>query len=148
MQGQAVVVGVGESEYYKRGGSPETEFQLALKAIGRAAEDAGLELSKIDGLISYMDDRNDPLRLSAALGLELSQTEVAGVWQRLGLEPGPDLVERLVEARLGHADAPDGDWRFAHALLREALVGRASDAARPPTSRSRRRGRRWEPISS
>lgn len=70
MQGQAVVVGVGESEYYKRGGSPETEFQLALKAIGRAAEDAGLELSKIDGLISYMDDRNDPLRLSAALGLE------------------------------------------------------------------------------
>ena len=70
MQGQAVVVGVGESEYYKRGGSPETEFQLAIKAITRAAEDAGLELSEIDGLISYMDNRNDPLRMSAALGMK------------------------------------------------------------------------------
>ena len=70
MHGQAVVVGVGESEYYKRGGAQETEFQLAIKAIERAADDAGLPLSKIDGLISYMDTRNDPLRLSAALGME------------------------------------------------------------------------------
>ena len=70
MNGQAVVVGVGESEYYKRGGAQETEFQLAIKAIERAADDAGLPLSKIDGLISYMDTRTDPLRLSAALGME------------------------------------------------------------------------------
>ena len=69
MRGGAVVVGVGESEYYKRGGAPETEFQLAIKAIRRAAEDAGLDLSQIDGLISYMDDRNDPLRMAAALGM-------------------------------------------------------------------------------
>lgn len=81
MKGQAVVVGVGESEYYKRGGSPETEFQLALKAITRAAEDAGLDPSEIDGLVSYMDDRNGPLRLSAALGmkdLKWSSTPWAG----------------------------------------------------------------------
>ena len=71
MQGGAVVVGVGESEYYKRGGSPETEFQLAIKAITRAADDAGLDVSKIDGLISYMDDRNNPLRMAAALGLDV-----------------------------------------------------------------------------
>ena len=70
MNGRAVVVGVGESEYYKRGGSPETEFQLACKAIRRAADDAGLALSEIDGLVSYMDTRNDPLRVAAALGLK------------------------------------------------------------------------------
>ena len=69
MHGQAVVVGVGETEYYKRGGSPETEFQLACRAIQRAADDAGIDVSEIDGLISYMHTRNDPLRLSAALGL-------------------------------------------------------------------------------
>ncbi len=70
MHGKAVVVGVGETEYYKRGGSPDTEFQLACQAIRRAADDAGLDVSEIDGLVSYMDDRNGPLRLAAALGMK------------------------------------------------------------------------------
>jgi acetyl-CoA acetyltransferase len=73
---RAAVAGVGESEFYKRGGSPETEFQLACKAIRRAVEDAGLELSDVDGLVSYMDPRNNPVRLSAALGL--SRIEFSG----------------------------------------------------------------------
>ena len=55
MHGQAVVVGIGESTYYKHGESPDTEFQLACTAITRAAEDAGLGLNQLDGLISYMD---------------------------------------------------------------------------------------------
>ena len=70
MNGQAVVVGVGESEYYKRAGSPDTEFQLACTAIRNAAKDAGLPLNKLDGLVSYMDDRNNPLRVAAALGFD------------------------------------------------------------------------------
>ncbi|MEM9175420.1 MAG: acetyl-CoA acetyltransferase [Myxococcota bacterium] len=69
MHGEAVVVGVGESAYYKHGGSPDTEFQLACTAIKNAVADAGLELSDVDGLISYMDYRNSPLRLADALGL-------------------------------------------------------------------------------
>jgi acetyl-CoA acetyltransferase len=68
MHGAAVVVGVGESGYYPRGGSPDTEFQLACTAIRRAVADAGLELRDVDGLTSYMD-RNEPVRLSSALGL-------------------------------------------------------------------------------
>lgn len=67
MQRAAVVVGVGESNYYKRGGAKETEFQLACIAIRRAVDDAGLRMRDIDGFVSYMD-RNDPVRLSAALG--------------------------------------------------------------------------------
>src|SRR6056297_359820 len=70
MDGQAVVVGVGESEYYKHGKAPDTEFQLACTAIRRAADDAGLELSQLDGLVSYMDHRNSPLRIAAGLGFE------------------------------------------------------------------------------
>lgn len=69
MKGQAVVVGVGESPYYKRGGASESEFQLAVIAIRNAVEDAGLKMADIDGLVSYMDSRNEPVRLSAALGM-------------------------------------------------------------------------------
>jgi acetyl-CoA acetyltransferase len=67
MLGAAVVVGVGESRYYKRGDAPETEFQLACIAIRNALADAGLQPSDVDGFVSYMD-RNEPVRLSAALG--------------------------------------------------------------------------------
>jgi acetyl-CoA acetyltransferase len=67
MRGAAMVAGVGESTYYMRGKAPETEFQLACIAIRNAVADAGLELSDVDGFVSYMD-RNEPVRLSAALG--------------------------------------------------------------------------------
>ena len=70
MHGKAVVVGVGETTYYKHGQSPDTEFQLACSAIQRAADDAGLPISEIDGLISYMDQRNSPLRVAGALGMK------------------------------------------------------------------------------
>ena len=68
MYGGAVVVGVGESRYYARGEATETEFQLACIAITNALADAGLARADVDGLVSYMD-RNEPVRLSAALGL-------------------------------------------------------------------------------
>ncbi|MCZ6464269.1 MAG: acetyl-CoA acetyltransferase [Proteobacteria bacterium] len=69
MHGTSVVAGVGESDYFVRGRSPDSEFQLACTAIRRAAEDAGLDVAEIDGFVSYNDPRNDPLRLSRALGL-------------------------------------------------------------------------------
>lgn len=78
MQAEAAIAGVGESAYYARGRSPESEFQLACTAIQRAVEDAGLKLSDIDGFVSYMDNRNDPLRLASALGVgELRWTSQA-----------------------------------------------------------------------
>ena len=38
MHGRAAIAGIGESEYYKRGESPFTEFQLACIAIRRAVD--------------------------------------------------------------------------------------------------------------
>ena len=70
MQGQAVVAGVGESKFYVRGRSPDSEFQLTCIAIQNAVADAGLELAEVDGFVSYMDTRNDPLRLAHALGVK------------------------------------------------------------------------------
>ncbi len=68
MKRRAVVVGVGESTYYERGRANESEFQLACIAIRNAVADAGLSLAAIDGFVSYMDMRNDPMRLAQALG--------------------------------------------------------------------------------
>ena len=68
MHGRAVVVGVGESRYYKRGEATESEFQLACIAIRNAVDDAGLTMREVDGVVSYME-RNEPVRLSAALGM-------------------------------------------------------------------------------
>ena len=67
MQGHAVVAGVGESSYYVRGRSPDSEFQLTCTAIRNAVADAGIDLAQVDGFVSYMDPRNDPLRLAHAL---------------------------------------------------------------------------------
>jgi acetyl-CoA acetyltransferase len=69
MHGSAVVVGVGETTYYKRGEAPQSEFALAREAISRAADDAGIDVRDIDGIVSYMDQRNPPVRLAASLGL-------------------------------------------------------------------------------
>ncbi|HET9925624.1 MAG TPA: acetyl-CoA acetyltransferase, partial [Methylomirabilota bacterium] len=69
IRGRVAVVGVGETTYYKHGRAPESEFALALRAILRACEDAGIDPRAVDGFASYSNDRNDPSRLAAALGL-------------------------------------------------------------------------------
>jgi acetyl-CoA acetyltransferase len=69
IRGQVAVVGIGETTYYKHGQAPEPEFKLALRAILRACDDAGLDPREVDGFASYSNDRNDPSRLAAALGL-------------------------------------------------------------------------------
>ena len=69
IRGRVAIVGVGETAYYKHGQAPESEVALALRAILHACEDAGLEPRAIDGFASYSNDRNEPSRLAAALGL-------------------------------------------------------------------------------
>ena len=69
MRGSVAVVGIGESAYYKRGGSPDPEFVLALRAILAACADAGIDPRAVDGFASYAGDRNEPTRLAAALGI-------------------------------------------------------------------------------
>ena len=70
LRGKVAVVGVGETQYYKRGQSPDAEFKLALKAIISACQDAGVSPKKVDGFASFSNDRSDPSRLAAALGCD------------------------------------------------------------------------------
>jgi acetyl-CoA acetyltransferase len=69
IRGRVAVAGIGETAYYKHGQAPEPEVKLALRAILGACDDAGLDPRAIDGFASYSNDRNDPSRLAAALGL-------------------------------------------------------------------------------
>jgi acetyl-CoA acetyltransferase len=63
------IVGVGESTYYRHGKSPVTEFALTCEAVLAAAKDAGLDPRDLDGFASYAADRNEGVRLGAALGV-------------------------------------------------------------------------------
>ena len=69
IRGRVAIAGIGETAYYKHGRAPESEFALALQAILRACQDAGIDPRQVDGFASYSNDRNDPSRLAAALGL-------------------------------------------------------------------------------
>ena len=68
LRGKVAIVGIGETTYYKHGMSPDPEFVLAIKAILAACADAGIDPTAIDSFASYSNDRNDPSRISAALG--------------------------------------------------------------------------------
>jgi len=52
LRGRVVVAGIGETQYYRHGGSPDPEFKLALKAILAACDDAGVDPREIDGFAS------------------------------------------------------------------------------------------------
>ncbi len=69
LRGRVAVIGIGETDYYRHGASPDPEFKLALKAILAACADAGIDPRDIDGFASYSDDRSEASRLAAALGI-------------------------------------------------------------------------------
>jgi acetyl-CoA acetyltransferase len=62
-------VGVGASEYFKRGTSPLTSPQLVLQSILRACEDAGADPRTVDGFVSYGGDSSEGIAIAAALGV-------------------------------------------------------------------------------
>lgn len=70
LRGKVAIVGIGETDYFKYGGSPVPEFKMALKAVLSACRDARLDPRAIDGITGFGDERTDPSRLSAALGMK------------------------------------------------------------------------------
>lgn len=69
LRGRVAVAGIGASDYFKHGGSQESEFTMVLRAVLGAAEDAGVEVDDIDGFVAYSNDGTTPLRLATALGI-------------------------------------------------------------------------------
>jgi len=69
MNDTAAIVGVGSTEYFKRGQSyPETELSMACTAILGALDDAGLTIKDLDGFSIYSSSC-DPATVGAELGV-------------------------------------------------------------------------------
>lgn len=68
-RGATAVVGVGATEYFKRGTSPLSSAHLVLQAILDACNDAGADPRSVDGFVSYAEDSSEGLATGAALGV-------------------------------------------------------------------------------
>ena len=67
---KAHIVGVGETQYTKWGKIGEvSEHALAIKSILNAVADAGLDISDVDGMASFAEDRNEAIFLAAEMGI-------------------------------------------------------------------------------
>jgi acetyl-CoA acetyltransferase len=96
-------VGIGESPYFKWGGSSDPEFVLCLKAIQAACLDAGLDPDELDGFVSFADDRNTPLRLANAFGIrELRWSSMQ--WGGGGGGSGGAIQQAVAAVSCGFAD--------------------------------------------
>jgi acetyl-CoA acetyltransferase len=65
----AAIIGIGHTNYTRDSG--RSEWQLAAEAVTAAAQDAGLPLDRVDGLIRYGADNVNEAMLAEALGLDL-----------------------------------------------------------------------------
>ncbi|MDB5445451.1 MAG: putative nonspecific lipid-transfer protein, partial [Phenylobacterium sp.] len=70
LKDKCAVVGVGSTQYWKRGQSaPETELSMACTAILGALDDAGLTVKDLDGFAIYSSSC-DPATVGATLGID------------------------------------------------------------------------------
>lgn len=64
---RTAIAGIGATEFSKRSG--RSELQLAAEATVAALEDAGLEPSDVDGLVTFSMDTNPEIELARATGM-------------------------------------------------------------------------------
>lgn len=70
LKDQTCIVGVGHTEYYRRGGSwPKSELDLVLEATFKALADAGMSAKDLDGFSFYSGGSIDGALLGQTLGL-------------------------------------------------------------------------------
>jgi acetyl-CoA acetyltransferase len=69
LKDQTAVVGIGATPYYRRGESlPQTETEMACRAILLALDDAGLTVNDLDGFTIYSSSC-DPATVASVLGV-------------------------------------------------------------------------------
>ncbi len=66
LKDQAVIVGIGQTEFSKNSG--RSELQLAAECVRDAIEDAGLEPTDIDGFSTFTLDATDEIEVARAVG--------------------------------------------------------------------------------
>lgn len=118
----ACIVGVGETEFYKRGECEKSEFELACEAIKKAVDDAGLELDEIDGFSTYMNERWSPTALATALGI--SELKYGSIGWMGGNSSGFPVMSSALAVHAGAAD-----YMVAFRAIAQGQHGRYGQAA-------------------
>lgn len=68
MKGAAAIVGIGATEFSKDSG--RSELRLAAECVRAALEDAGLQPSDVDGLVTFSMDTNAEIAVARELGID------------------------------------------------------------------------------
>ena len=81
LKDQAAIAGIGLTEFSRDSGI--SELNLAARCIKAACDDAGIDPSDIDGLVSYTLDHTDEIEVARAVGAgdpvwEESRVEATG----------------------------------------------------------------------
>ena len=67
LSGKAAIAGIGATEFSKDSG--RSELRLASESVKAALDDAGLEPSDVDGLVSFTMDSNSEISVARELGM-------------------------------------------------------------------------------
>src|SRR3954469_6368092 len=67
LAGTAAIAGIGATEFSKNSG--RSELRLACEAVQAAVEDAGLQLSDVDGMVTFTMDTNPEIEIARNLGI-------------------------------------------------------------------------------
>ena len=119
LRGKVVIAGIGETDYYKHGQSPDSEFKLALRAILAAAKDAGF----LDLALEFANTgRTDPRTLSRA-SRDLLKKDA-----RFSLEVGRLAIQRILEGYGYELTGMDVIDAYNHFMAAAQTVGIASQA--------------------
>ena len=67
LHNEAAIAGIGQTEYTKNSGV--SELYLAAEAVRGAIDDAGIDPSEVDGLVTYTMDSSDEVEVARAVGI-------------------------------------------------------------------------------
>ena len=67
LSGKAAIAGIGQTEFSKESG--RSELQLACEAVKAAIDDAGLQPSDIDGMVTFTMDSSDEIEIARNVGI-------------------------------------------------------------------------------
>lgn len=106
LRDKACIVGIGNSAYSKRGKQrSEGTLKLSLLAIRNAANDAGIELSEIDGMTTFCFDSNTPGSDKVMGNLPIKHCRYTStVWGGGGSGLPTALADAAMAVATGHAN--------------------------------------------
>jgi acetyl-CoA acetyltransferase len=61
------IAGIGQTEFSKSSG--RSELQLAVEAVHAAIVDAGLRVTDVDGMVTFVQDANDEIDIARSIGI-------------------------------------------------------------------------------